>query len=190
MLKITPTQEKGIALLVVVILVLSAIVGVREYRNSQILNVMVCKMDSIQSIPTPKEKDTFVIHINTISEKEISSHPLTNDTLSEKLIRTRVRYGGFVSMEQLYKIMPRDSISLKKIESYMEFDTTQIVKYQVNVDNAKLLSEHPYINKRFAQNIVDYREENGKIKDFEELKKIKYYPKSKEKYFKYYIKFD
>ncbi|MDD4820171.1 MAG: helix-hairpin-helix domain-containing protein [Flavobacteriales bacterium] len=186
----TFSQQKGVALLVVVILILAALVGVKDYRGSNGIKICVSKMDSIQSIPTPKVKDTFLIDINVISDKILPTHPLVTDTLSAKILRSRVRYGGFVNMEQMCILLHRDSLSLRAIERYIKFDTKALVRYQVNVDNAKLLAEHPYISKLFAKNIVEYREKNGAIKDFEELKNIKYFPKSKEKYLKYYIKFD
>lgn len=137
-----------------------------------------------------KPADYSVVDINRASLKRLKAHSAFGDTLSEKIFRARIRYGGFVCLEQMCSIIRADSARLLRLKRYMEIDTSAIIKYDVNVDNEPLLSQHPYISRPFARSITEYRSSRRPIDNFDTLRTLKYFPSSKEKYLRFYLNFD
>lgn len=137
-----------------------------------------------------KPTDYSVVDINRASLKRLKAHSAFGDTLSEKIFRARVRYGGFVCLEQMCGVFKADSARLCALSQYMKIDTSAIVKYDVNVDNEPLLAQHPYISRPFARTITGYRDAHGHIENFDTLRTLKYFPASKEKYLRFYLNFD
>lgn len=60
-------------------------------------------------------------------------------------------------------------------------------KLSINKITLKQLNEIPYISQKLAQAIIDYRNENGLFKDFEELLKVKGLGTNKLKILKQYL---
>jgi len=56
--------------------------------------------------------------------------------------------------------------------AYIQVDTTIRVRINVNSADFKELLKHPYIDYNLAKAIVNYREQHGKYKRLEDLKKI------------------
>ena len=73
---------------------------------------------------------------------------------------------------------------------YADFDTTALVRYDVNQDSERLLAEHPYISRLFARSIVEYRSRRGSVPCYDTLRGLKYFPHSKDKYLRFYLNFD
>lgn len=137
-----------------------------------------------------KPADYSVVDINRASLKRLKAHSAFGDTLSEKIFRARIRYGGFVCLEQMCGVFKADSARLCSLSQYMKIDTSAIVKYDVNMDNEPLLAQHPYISRPFARIITEYRAAHGHIQNFDTLRTLKYFPASKEKYLRFYLNFD
>lgn len=55
------------------------------------------------------------------------------------------------------------------IQSQLTLPSHQIKKLQINLLNASELAQHPYINKKQAQLIVNYRSQHGLYKDMVKL---------------------
>ena len=153
------------------------------------VRVELSRMDSLQVIPTPVRSDTFMIDVNAISRRELASHPMVRDTLAWRIFAARVRYGGFINSHQLVDVFADDE-AVKKLLPYMVYDTSKIVRYDINIDDEDMLVEHPYITRPFARSVVEYRQKVGEIKSYDELKKLKYFPRSKAEYLEQYINFE
>ena len=175
---------------VVVLLAFMCVIGV-AHRVIGIggVSVELSRMDSLQVIPTPVRSDTFMIDINAISKRELASHPMVRDTLAGKLFAARVRYGGFLNGSQMADVFSNDEQVIRLLP-YMVYDTSNIVRYDINIDDEDMLAEHPYITRPFARSIIEYRQKEGSIKNYDELKKLKYFPRTKSKYLEQYINFE
>ncbi len=69
----------------------------------------------------------------------------------------------------MYKI---DSANILPMLQYLQVDTTIRVRINVNTADYKELLKHPYIDPNLAKAIVNYREQHGKYKKIEDIKKI------------------
>lgn len=175
---------------VAILLAFMCVIGVaHRVIDVRGVSVELSRMDSLQVIPTPVRSDTFMIDINAISKRELASHPMVRDTLAGKLFAARVRYGGFLNGSQMADVFSNDEQVIRLLP-YMVYDTSNIVRYDINIDDEDMLAEHPYITRPFARSIIEYRQKEGSIKNYDELKKLKYFPRTKSKYLEQYINFE
>ena len=68
--------------------------------------------------------------------------------------------GAFLKSVNFY---PKDEISIER----------KITKININQAGIKELEKLPYIGRKIAQRIIEYREKKGKIENFEDLLNIK-----------------
>ena len=137
-----------------------------------------------------KQPDFTAVDVNRASLARLRAHSALDDELAGKLFRARVRYGGFVDAAQLRSVLPSDSVEIKRFLPYAVFDTAALVRYDVNLDSESLLAEHPYISRPFAREILKHRSERGDILCFDSLRRVKYFPKSKAGYLRFYLNFE
>ncbi len=135
-------------------------------------------------------RDFSRVDLNRASLKRLQAHAALDEALAEKLFQGRIRYGGFVDADQLCGIFAADSAALRRFSRYADFDTTALVRYDVNQDSERLLAEHPYISRLFARSIVEYRSRRGSVPCYDTLRGLKYFPHSKDKYLRFYLNFD
>ncbi|PZW38852.1 DNA uptake protein ComE-like DNA-binding protein [Mesonia algae] len=118
--------------------------------------------------------------LNHATEKDLISVNGIGQTLSNRIIRYRVRIGGFI-----------DDIQIKDIYG-LPYETEQnlLDKFTVktknkptllNINSATViqLTEIPYFDYELARRIINYRKLNEKITTFEELIKIDGFPSHK-----------
>ena len=87
-------------------------------------------------------------------------------------------------LAELIKIDPKSigvgqyqhDVNQKQLEEGLDFTITKIVNnvgVNINTSSVSLLSYVAGLSKKTAQNIIDYREENGKFKTRDDIKKVK-----------------
>jgi len=74
---------------------------------------------------------------------------------------------------------PLEKISVKK----------EIIKININQAGVEKLEKLPYIGRKIAQRIIEYREKKGRIENFEDLLNIKGIGRKKLSLIKKYISF-
>ena len=79
---------------------------------------------------------------------------------------------------------------MRAFAAYADFDTAALVRYQVNRDSEALLAQHPYIARPFARQILSYRREHGCVPCYDTLRTLKYFPRTKDRYLRFYLTFD
>ena len=136
------------------------------------------------------EGDFSPLDINRATEQQLRGHAALDARLAGRIFRARKRYGGFVDLSQMMQALPSDSTALRALAACMQFDTTAIVRYQVNLDSESLLASHPYISRPFARQIVLYRQQHGAVPLYDTLRGLKYFPRSKQEYLRFYLTFD
>ena len=136
------------------------------------------------------EEDFSTVDINRVSLERLRAHGALDARLAGRIFRARQRYGGFVDLRQLMRALPSDSAALRVFSACVRFDTTALVRYQVNRDSESLLAEHPYISRPFARQIVLYRQRHGAVPHYDTLRGLKYFPRSKDEYLRFYLTFD
>lgn len=94
-------------------------------------------------------------------------------TLARRIVKYRLRLGGFISTNQLKEVYGLDSTVinsvLKVFSVKSDFD---IAKLNINTLMEKELQTHPYINRAVAKAIVTYRFQHGNFKNVEEIRNL------------------
>ncbi|MBO6026304.1 MAG: helix-hairpin-helix domain-containing protein [Bacteroidales bacterium] len=121
----------------------------------------------------PKEtKKIPILDINQADSLALVELPQIGAVMASRIHRYRNRLGGFVSMEQLFEIKGMDTARFEAIKPYIVLEISDIRKLDVNRDEFKALLRHPYLEYDQVKAIVNHRERNGLIKNWEQLKEI------------------
>lgn len=136
-----------------------------------------------------KEKIT-ILDINQATKEELKKIYGIGDGLSDRILKEKEKFGGFVSMEQMNDVWGLSPEVIAKLHQYFKVSVVPNVK-KINVNNASVreLSQFPYFRFALAKSIVTYRSMNGDIKDSEDLIKIKDFPVDKVKIIALYLEF-
>ncbi len=118
----------------------------------------------------PKVPSKSIIELNTADSTMLTTIKGIGPFYAKSIIKFRNSIGGFVSKEQLLEIWKFDQEKLKTIESYITVDPSKIKKININSCEAKDL-KNAYINWTIANAIINYRNNHGKYKTLDEIKK-------------------
>ena len=118
---------------------------------------------------SPKLRKGEQIAINISDTTELKKIPGIGSYFARQTTRYRDLLGGFVSKDQLLEIenFPEEALP------FIQIDTDNIKKMNVNKLTLAKLRRHPYINYYQARAITDYRRLHGEIKDIRELRLMK-----------------
>ncbi len=123
--------------------------------------------------PSYQPKTYALIDINTADTATLNRLPGIGNVLSARIVVFRDKLGGFYSFEQLGEVYGLKPEVLEKIKPKLKADFT-IQKYiNINTATAAELAQHPYIKKKFADIIVNYRQQHGNYTKAEDLLKTK-----------------
>lgn len=117
--------------------------------------------------PTPQPFD-----INTADTSQLISLRGIGATLAGRIVKFRDALGGFVSTDQYRDIYGLDSLARQELEKFGKIRST-VRKIPVNTATADELDRHPFLSRRQAQIIVNYREQHGAYTSAESLKPIR-----------------
>ncbi len=125
--------------------------------------------------------EDFSIHdLNTATAQELKTINGIGEKLSTRIIKFRDRLGGFLVEEQLYDVFGLEAaVAERTLKRFKLLSTPKINKINVNEATVAELVKLVYIRYAVAQDIVAYRELNGSIASFEELKSIEGFPSDK-----------
>ncbi|MBV6639799.1 MAG: helix-hairpin-helix domain-containing protein [Cyclobacteriaceae bacterium] len=140
-------------------------------HEKQIEDVRVVQTSSKEkniTIPEP----TPLIAINTATAQELESIRGIGPTLSVRIVKYRDLLGGFHSKSQLHEVY---GLNEEVIEEVIQKITIDSIRATVNInsDDIKILSSHPYIDYPVARAIINYKKVHGAFKEKSEVKKIK-----------------
>ena len=91
---------------------------------------------------------------------------------ARQIIKFRDALGGFSSTEQFGEIFNIDSLSLSELQQYGRIETP-VRKIRINVASAEELDRSPYLSRRQADIIINYRTQHGAFASAETLKPIR-----------------
>lgn len=84
------------------------------------------------------------------------------------IVRYRESLGGFVDLNQLLEVYTIDSVVLASIRSNLRVNTALIRNLDINADTIR----HPYLNRKSAQSVINYRKQHGNFKSLTDLEKV------------------
>lgn len=149
---------------------INSIEGREESRYVQEQNVGFSKNE--KSVHLTKEVKDSSIDIEKADSAEWVVLKGIGPVLANRIIKYRNALGGFTDIDQIAEVygLPPETYALIKDKLYLQEGTVK--KINVNKANAAELSRHPYISRKQAQWITNYREQHGFYKNLKSLETI------------------
>jgi competence ComEA-like helix-hairpin-helix protein len=113
----------------------------------------------------------MTIDINKADSSDFEKLNGIGSVLAKRIVKFRSALGGFVSSEQLKEVYGLSEETYDGIKHQLVVKKGTAQKINVNADNYKDLSKHPYLRSS-AKAIIAYRKKNGDFKAVGDLKKI------------------
>lgn len=178
---------------------LKRIYGMPEALYGQ-LEPYILLPDSFSRKPFEKEKPTFSknaayakpeavsIELNTADTAEWKKIRGIGTVLASRIVKFRDRMGGFAQKEQLYEVYGLDSLLVQENWNKWLLNVPA-KKILLNTTTEEELGQHPYVGKKIAKVIVNYRSQHGPYKTAKDLEAIVLLDKEKIKKLEPYLSF-
>lgn len=136
-----------------------------------------------------KKEKTILIDINQATKEDLMKIYGIGDAISDRILKQKVMYGEFVSMEQMNDVWGLSPEVIEKLQlSFKIGSNPKPKKININTASIKELGQFPFFRYPISKNIVTYRSMNGTIK-MEDLTNIKDFPVDKIKIIALYLEF-
>ncbi|MBC8153612.1 MAG: helix-hairpin-helix domain-containing protein [Bacteroidetes bacterium] len=110
--------------------------------------------------------------INTADTTQLAALKGIGAGRARQIIKFRDALGGFASTTQFGEIFNIDSLSLSELEKYGRIDTP-VRKISINTASPEVLDRSPYLSRRQAEVIINYRTQHGAFTSAEALRPIR-----------------
>jgi len=125
-------------------------------------------------------EDPEVRDINKANASELREIHGIGPVLSERIIKFRDRLGGFQVKEQLYDVYGLDKLVAERVFKYfIILEKPQVHTININKASVKEIASLVYLNRKVAERIVMFREQQGPFESLAELTKIEDFPSNK-----------
>jgi DNA uptake protein ComE-like DNA-binding protein len=137
-----------------------------------------------------KKTKIIVLDINQASKEDLMKVFGIGEALSDRILKQKELFGGFVSMEQMKDVWGLSPEVVENLNKYFKVSILpKVKKFNINNASVKELSQFPYFRYALAKSIVTYRSMNGDIKGSADLIKINGFPIEKIKIIELYLAF-
>ena len=119
---------------------------------------------------SPAKNTVLIIDINSSDAETFQKLKGIGSVFSNRIISYRSKLGGFYSVNQISEVYGISDSLFTTIEKQLTIKTKGLKKLKINQDEFETLSQHPYISKTLAKQIVGYR---TKVKTFDSIEEIK-----------------
>lgn len=126
--------------------------------------------------PFPKKAKEIIVvkDINHATAEDLIKIRGIGEAISQRILNEREKYGGFVTMDQMQFIWGLSPEVVSSLNQYFKVvDVSNIKKININKASLKELAAFPFFNYTLAREILIFRSMNTRIKDAEDLTKIK-----------------
>jgi len=110
------------------------------------------------------------VELNCADSIQLKQLPGIGNKLSRRIVNYRDILGGYYTVSQLKEVYGLSEQTFLLIENKVTLDSTKIRKLDLNFGDMKELSRHPYLQKKLALRIIQYRSKNGSIHDLSVLR--------------------
>jgi len=137
-----------------------------------------------------KEKEKpIAIDINTATKEDLMKIYGIGDAISDRILKQKVNFGAFVSMEQMNDVWGLSPEVIEKLQQSFKIGSDpKPKKININTASIKELGQFPYFKYPISKNIVTFRSMNGDI-TMTDLTKIKDFPVDKIQIIALYLEF-
>ena len=120
----------------------------------------------------PEAKPIEMVEINSADSALFGQLPKVSPYLASRIVAYRNKLGGFLSLEQLLEVKGLDSTHYQAISPYLQFQSVEPEKIDINRDDFKTLVNHPYLNYDMVKAIFRQRDSKGMIKNWAQLQTV------------------
>jgi len=121
----------------------------------------------------PIATDTIIYDLNSITFYKLLNINGIGPSIAKGIIKYRKLLGGYTQVEQLKEVYHIDSTRYNNIAKYFTINTDSVHQFDLNTISYYQLKKHPYISKKLAYEITQYRQLKGEYKLVEDLRKVK-----------------
>lgn len=121
--------------------------------------------------PDFTRREILKIDINKADSIEWESLPGIGAKLAARIIKFRDRLGGFVTTSQISEVYGIQDSTFQKLKSRLT-GGGEVKKLNVNIEDEKVLAQHPYIQFKLARLLVQYRKEHGSFRSIDDLEAL------------------
>lgn len=136
-----------------------------------------------------QQKKLF-IELNSCDSAELVKLPGIGPVLSGRIIKFRRLLGGFADKKQLLEVygLPEETYTI--ISSMVTADTSMLKKINLNSCEYRDLIRHPYLSPDEVKSLLHYRDQMGRIEDWNTIVKNNLLTGEKAYLVRYYVSFD
>jgi DNA uptake protein ComE-like DNA-binding protein len=145
--------------------------------------------DSLRKQPQKPQYAIVKVDLNRADTSDVMRIPGFGSKRAQKIVEYRDKLGGFYSLAQLKEIYILQNIKLEYVEKYFTADRQLIRKININQCDYKTLIAHPYFDSYLTKTILNYRQQNGPIRDIAHLRNITHIYAELEEKLQWYVEF-
>lgn len=118
----------------------------------------------------PKSKS---LDINQADSVQLEKLRGVGFTLASRIIKYRNKLGGFVSIDQLKEVWGLNDTLYRLISTQISVQNRfPLRQVDINLDVPETMSQHPYVGKKLAGLIANYRSQHGPFKSIDEIRNL------------------
>lgn len=116
--------------------------------------------------------EIFYIDLNGADSLELQYLPGIGPVFASRIIRFRDLLGGFHDVSQLMDVYGLDSVRFDALKTHVYVDTSKLEKIPINTAEYQRFRDHPFLNHKLANAIVQYRKQHGPYGAISDLLRI------------------
>ncbi|MBO7180341.1 MAG: helix-hairpin-helix domain-containing protein [Bacteroidales bacterium] len=142
--------------------------------ESPIENIAIedAKIEKSDSKAQSKVREVLVLDLNACDSLDLQQIRGIGKVRAARIYKYGKRLGGYVNVEQLKEVYGIDNELFEQIKGHFTVGKTDIRKININSDEIKQLTAHPYIDFQLAKALIRFRKDYGK--DFQSAEEIRY----------------
>ncbi|MEE0918391.1 MAG: helix-hairpin-helix domain-containing protein [Bacteroidales bacterium] len=130
------------------------------------------KIEKSESKAQRKVREVLVLDLNACDSLDLQQIRGIGKVRAARIYKYGKRLGGYVNVEQLKEVYGIDNELFEQIKPHFKVGKTDIRKININSDEIKYLTSHPYIDFQLAKALIRFRKDYGK--DFQSAEEIRY----------------
>lgn len=130
------------------------------------------KIEKSESKAQSKVREVLVLDLNACDSLDLQQIRGIGKVRAARIYKYGKRLGGYVNVEQLKEVYGIDNELFEQIKGHFKVGKTDIRKININSDEIKYLTAHPYIDFQLAKALIRFRKDYGK--DFQSAEEIRY----------------
>lgn len=130
------------------------------------------KIEKSDSKAQNKVREVLVLDLNACDSLDLQQIRGIGKVRAARIYKYGKRLGGYVNVEQLKEVYGIDNELFEQIKGHFTVGKTDLRKINMNSDEIKQLTAHPYIDFQLAKALIRFRKDYGK--DFQSAEEIRY----------------